>query len=71
MYVCVCNGITDKAIRNAIGDGVRTYRELSFSTGCGTQCGSCTTLARSILREELGRVEARRAPAELHVVSAA
>lgn len=71
MFVCLCNGVTDKAIRKAIGDGARTYRDLSFRTGCGTQCGSCAALSRSLLREELSRLEPHASPPELHVVSAA
>lgn len=71
MYVCLCNGVTESAIRNAVDEGVRTYRELSFKTGCGTTCGSCVPVARALLQEYLSEAESHFSPPELHVVSAA
>ena len=72
MYVCLCNKVTDHDIREAAADGVRTFRELSFRTRCGTQCGSCVPLARSLLQESLSEaVHPRVATPELHVVTAA
>jgi bacterioferritin-associated ferredoxin len=51
MYVCICNAVTDRAIREAAESGVRTLAELTRRTGCGDCCGSCTELAREILEE--------------------
>lgn len=51
MYVCICNGITDHAIRDAAARGVRSFEELTLWTGCGSGCGSCADLARDILGE--------------------
>ena len=51
MYVCLCHAVTDHAIRGAVERGVSTFRELSFNTGCGTQCGSCVQTARKILKD--------------------
>lgn len=72
MYVCLCNRVTDTDIREAAEDGVRTFRELSFRTRCGTQCGSCVPLARSMLQESLSKAsQPRVASPELHIVTAA
>ena len=71
MYVCLCNSVTDSAIREAVNDGVRTFRELSFRTRCGSRCGSCIPLARSLLQESLSTGKSRASAPELHVVSAA
>jgi bacterioferritin-associated ferredoxin len=49
MYVCVCFGITDKAIQRAAADGVRDVAELSMRTGLGSNCGSCREMATDIL----------------------
>jgi bacterioferritin-associated ferredoxin len=49
MYICICNAVTDHAIREAARGGVRSFAELSRRTGCGDCCGSCETLAREIL----------------------
>jgi bacterioferritin-associated ferredoxin len=54
MYVCICHGVTDRAIREAAAAGARELGDLAMMTGCGTGCGSCTDLAASLL------VEARR-----------
>ncbi len=55
MYVCLCNAITDKTIRQAVAEGVRSLSELNHRTGCAGACGSCAELAEQVLREELGR----------------
>ncbi len=65
MYICLCHAVTDRAIVDAVDRGVRSYSELSFSTGCGTQCGSCAKTARQIFKEA---IDARSEPA-LTVVS--
>lgn len=49
MYVCVCNAVTDRAIREAADRGVSTLGELTLATGCGACCGSCRELAVQIL----------------------
>jgi len=49
MYVCICHGITDRAIRQAADDGVREVSELTMRTGAGSNCGSCLPLAAEIL----------------------
>ena len=51
MYVCLCHGVTDHAIREAVDRGVSTFKELSLNTGCATQCGSCAGTAREILEK--------------------
>lgn len=51
MYVCLCHGVTDRAIRKAVDQGVSTMKELSLNTGCATQCGSCASMAKQILNE--------------------
>lgn len=53
MYICLCHGVTESAIRNAVQEGADTFRQLSFMTGCGTQCGSCASQARTLLRQYL------------------
>jgi bacterioferritin-associated ferredoxin len=54
MYVCICNAVTDRAIREAVDGGVRSFAELRRSTGCSDCCGSCEDLAREILDEHVG-----------------
>ena len=54
MYVCICNGVTDRAIREAAACGARDLAELTAMTGCGSQCGSCVEVAQQILEEAAG-----------------
>ena len=51
MYVCVCNGVTDHAIREIAAAGCRTLAELTMRTGCGASCGSCVQMAQDLLDE--------------------
>jgi bacterioferritin-associated ferredoxin len=57
MYVCICNGVTDRAIREVAAAGCRTLPELTMRTGCGATCGSCLDMAQQLLDE----VQAARA----------
>ena len=51
MYVCICNAVTERTIREAAASGVRTLSELSRRTVCSDCCGSCADLANEILAD--------------------
>lgn len=51
MYVCICNGVTDRDIHRALESGDRNFRQVSKSLGVASQCGSCEVLAREIIEE--------------------
>ena len=51
MYVCICNGVTDSQILEAVANGCRSVAELTMRTGVGAGCGSCLELAAQILEE--------------------
>lgn len=61
MYVCICNGVTDHAIREAVEAGCRSLPELTMRTGCGATCGSCLDMAGDILEASRRELEARHA----------
>ena len=69
MYVCVCNAVTESAIRSAVEDGARSLRDLSFRTGCSTQCGRCVSLARKVMDEALEDLGKRPTSLDLEIVS--
>lgn len=57
MYVCLCNAISDKTLREA----VRRYQPKSIQqlrqlVPVGKQCGKCIHVAREIMEEELQSV---------------
>ena len=51
MYVCICNGVTDREIRQAAEAGCRSMAELTMRTGAGATCGSCVEMATALLDE--------------------
>lgn len=62
MYICICNGITDRAIRECAQKGACSIGELECSLGVGVSCGRCRDAAAEILEEA---VPAARRAAEL------
>jgi bacterioferritin-associated ferredoxin len=50
MYVCLCTGVTDGQIRDAIYEGC-SYKEVRQATGVASQCGKCACLAKSGTRD--------------------
>jgi bacterioferritin-associated ferredoxin len=54
MYICLCNAISDKTIRNAVRQQyVRSIRELKNFVPVGSDCGKCVRQAREIINEEI------------------
>ncbi len=54
MYVCLCNAVTDKAIRKAVEEqGVGNIRELRQALGVANQCGKCSQVAQQIVDETI------------------
>ncbi len=53
MYVCICKGVTDRAIREAVQEGIITVRGLRKELGCTGQCGKCKQQVREIRDEVL------------------
>ncbi|HET7921435.1 MAG TPA: (2Fe-2S)-binding protein [Gammaproteobacteria bacterium] len=53
MYICVCNAVTERQIRQAVDNGVATLSELRATLGVGNNCRSCEDLAEEIIRQRL------------------
>lgn len=51
MYICMCNAVTDHAIRRAAAEGVESFSQLQARTGCSDCCGACEPEARQCLRD--------------------
>ena len=49
MFVCVCNGITERQIREAIDNGARSLPELTAALGVAAGCGTCADYTRFLL----------------------
>ena len=54
MYVCMCYGVTDKTIQQAVHDkGVGNMRQLREVLDLGGQCGKCIRMAQSIIDDTI------------------
>ena len=53
MYICICKGVTDSAIRAAVCEGACRMRDLKACLGVSAQCGKCACDAKAVLEEAL------------------
>ncbi len=53
MYVCLCNGITERQIAQAARCGARSPEDLAQRLGVGLGCGRCVACAEALLCEAL------------------
>jgi bacterioferritin-associated ferredoxin len=51
MYICLCNGITERQIHDAVKGGVSTFHQLQRELGVATCCGQCSQCAHQVLDE--------------------
>ena len=51
MYVCICNSVTDRDIREAVIQGHDTLEALADHLKVSTCCGRCADCAREVLAE--------------------
>ncbi len=52
MYVCLCRGITDSQIKQAISEGKAScMRSLSTTLGIAADCGRCGKYAKELLKQ--------------------
>ena len=51
MYICICNAITEKAVRECARQGARSVDQLASELGVGAGCGRCRDCANEVLRE--------------------
>jgi bacterioferritin-associated ferredoxin len=45
MYICVCNGITERQVQTAIAQGAKDLSDLQAELGVATCCGCCAETA--------------------------
>lgn len=49
MYVCICNAITDRQIKETVANGATSLTDLKDRLGVASCCGCCADLASSFL----------------------
>ena len=50
MYICICNAITERQVRELVERGAQSLDELTFALGVGSGCGRCRECAEALLR---------------------
>ena len=74
MIVCICKGLSDKALSGVVRSGCDTVAEIGDACGAGTDCGTCHGALEELITEvrigESGR-QARqlRAPCSSSIVA--
>ena len=53
MYICLCKGITDKEIAEAVNNGAESMREIRQQLGVASGCGTCADAAREVIAQTL------------------
>jgi bacterioferritin-associated ferredoxin len=51
VYICLCNGLTDCRIQQAVAAGAGRPKEVYAACGCKAQCGGCTRTILGLIRE--------------------
>lgn len=49
MYVCLCNGFTDRDVTQALGGGATSVASVYKALACRPQCGRCGCTIRGML----------------------
>ena len=55
MYVCLCKGITQQQIQQAVENG-DSYAQIRQKMGVGTDCGCCGQSAKQVIREHSNKM---------------
>lgn len=50
MYVCICNAITERQVRECASRGTCSVQDLEATLGIGAGCGRCRECAEEILK---------------------
>jgi bacterioferritin-associated ferredoxin len=53
MYVCLCNAVPEKRVREAVAEGSTDFETLQAVTGVSTCCGCCEPEVRNLLEDVL------------------
>lgn len=49
MIICICHGVSDRQIHQAIREGACSLEEISRCNGAGSDCGSCIKKLRKMV----------------------
>ncbi len=61
MLVCICNGISDKDIENAIHEGAASFGDVHAALGVGGCCGQCASYAKTLVSDTISQLQTSQA----------
>ena len=64
MYICICNAVTERQLKECARSGAASLDEVAFQLGVGTACGRCRDCANDVLRQVRAECACALAPAE-------
>ncbi len=53
MYICLCYGVTETEIHQAVQEGISSLPELRQQLGVSSGCGKCAECALDVLKQAL------------------
>lgn len=53
MYVCICNGVSERQVHQAVAAGCSSLKELKNDLGVSNGCGRCAGHARNVLEDAM------------------
>ena len=62
MYICLCHGVTERQIREAVMAGADSLPDVSAALGVATCCGTCSCAAQSVIDEARCQLAGHREP---------
>lgn len=60
MIVCVCNGVSDRTIKEVIREGAATVGQVAEACGAGGDCGSCCGALKQMIAKQRDEAAGRR-----------
>ena len=51
MYLCVCRAVRESEVDYAIDQGCRTFKDISYQTGCSKECGQCAQAVKGYIEQ--------------------
>ena len=57
MIVCLCEGVNDRVLREAVRDGACSVGAIARRTRAGTCCGACACDLKRVVKDELAKLD--------------
>lgn len=58
VYICICNALTDRKLKEAIAtSGSRCPEDVYAACGCRAKCGKCVQLVKELLKNHAPLIE--------------